>query len=223
MQTPAENHLIDRLREYLADYRDAGDLPAILNIGAGRSSMIEQRLLDSGCRFVCDRIDVEDCTVDHPRVRDCRQCTVEEMTPLGSNQYVCAFANYVFEHVPDLSRAAAEIHRVLVPGGILVTTVPNLKAPEFVIARHAPARFQAAMTGGRGFHTCYSWSTTTELIGLFEARGFALMETRYWAFTEGYLWRYPVVRPLSRLYDRLVSRTGAKGLMGNVCLTLKKP
>jgi SAM-dependent methyltransferase len=145
------------------------------------------------------------------------------MKPLERAQYEAAFANYVLEHVPDLDRAASEIFRILKPGGILVTSVPNLTAPEFVIARHAPARFQHFMTRGKGFHTCYAWNTIDELSGVFEAAGFAVDEARFWAFTEGYLWRYPVINLLSRLYDRIVSGAGIKRLMGNVCITFTKP
>ena len=223
MQTPAEAHLIRRLCDFLLQERRDGDVPLVLNIGAGRSVAIESRLVDCGCRFLCDRIDVEDCAVDSPIVRRSWQCSVEDMEPLESARYEAVFANYVLEHVSDLAGAASEIFRVLKPGGIFVTSVPNLTAPEFVIARYAPARFQKIMTRGKGFHTCYGWKTVDDLAGIFSARGFTVDEVRFWAFTEGYLWRYPVVGLIGRLYDRIVSGTGIRRLMGNVCMTLTKP
>jgi SAM-dependent methyltransferase len=144
------------------------------------------------------------------------------MQPVETAGYDAAFANYVLEHVPDLERAASEIFRVLKPGGVFVASVPNLTAPEFVIARHAPARFQEIMTQGKGFHTCYGWDTIENLAGVFQAQGFSNEEVCFWAFTEGYLGRYPLVGILSRLYDKVVSAAGIKRLMGNVCMTVKK-
>ncbi len=223
MQTPAEAHLIHRLCDFLFQERREGHEPLILNVGAGRSVAIESRLIEYGCRFACDRIDIEDCAVDSPAVRHSRQCSVEDMKPLESAQYEAAFANYVLEHVSNLDRAASEIFRVLKPGGMFVTSVPNLTAPEFVIAKHAPGRFQKTMTQGKGFHTCYAWNTIDDLTGIFGANGFMVVDVRFWAFTEGYLWRYPAVNLLSRLYDKIVSGTGIRSLMGNVCMTLTKP
>jgi SAM-dependent methyltransferase len=221
MQTPAERHLIKQISEFLC--RNQGNAPPILNIGAGRSTVIEQTLNGSGYTFICDRIDVEDCKVEFPNAGSAWQCPVEKMTPLESGHYAAAFANYVLEHVRDLKMAASEIFRVLKPGGLFITSVPNLTAPEFLIARNAPAQLQKLMTQGKGFETSYSWQTIGDLTRVFEGAGFVVEETAYWAFTEGYLWRYPVVNAISRLYDRAVSKSGFKHMMGNVCITLKKP
>jgi SAM-dependent methyltransferase len=223
MQTPGERHLIHRLGDHLLKARAGADPVLILNIGAGRSSVIEQALVAAGCRFLGDRIDVDDCTVESPVVRNCLRCSVERMEPLASECYAVAFANYVLEHVGDLPKAASEIFRVLKPGGLFVATVPNLTAPEFFIARYAPAGLQKIMTGGKGFHTCYAWTTIRDLTGKFEAAGLTVEEIRYWAFTESYLGRYALAGPLSRLYDKVVSGIGLKRLMGNVCITLRKP
>jgi len=222
MQTPAEAHLISRLCDFLPQ-EDGGPPPLILNIGAGRSALIERRLADCGCRFRCDRIDVENCELDPPLKGQAWRCSVEDMHPLGTARYDAAFANYVLEHVADLARAASEIFRVLKPGGLFIASVPNLTAPEFLLARHAPERFQQIMTQGKGFHTCYAWNTIEDLTRIFRAHGFSIDEVRFWAFTEGYLWRYPVLNRLGRLYDRVVSGAGIKRLMGNVCISMVSP
>ena len=224
VQTPAESCLIDRLQDYLAG-RQAGEIPRILNIGAGRSTVIEQALVEAACTFICDRLDVIDCRAEVKTAVRGRFicCSVEDMKDIESGAYAAAFANYVLEHVKDLDRAAAEIYRVLVPGGLFMTSVPNLTAPEFVIARYAPAGLQRLLTGGQGFHTCYSWSTIDNLAGRFEASGFVTLERRHWAFTRAYLARYPVLRSLSSLYDRMVAGVGLRRLMGNVCLVFRKP
>jgi SAM-dependent methyltransferase len=223
MQTPAEAHLVRRLCDHLLQQRYRNEVPLILNVGAGRSVAIESRLSECGCRFVCDRVDVEDCSVGAPAAGCSWQCSVEDMTLVDSARYEAAFANYVFEHVADLGRAASEVFRVLKPGAIFVASIPNLTAPEFVVARYAPAGLQKLMTQGKGFRTCYAWKTIGEFTGIFEQHGFSVDEVRFWAFTQGYLWRYPVVSLLSRLYDRVVSGTRIRSLMGNACVSLVKP
>jgi SAM-dependent methyltransferase len=223
MQTPAERHLIRRLTDSLSKAAAGSGTPLLLNIGAGRSTQIEEALIASGCRFVCDRMDVEACAADLPVVGRCLQCSVEDMKTIESGVYEAAFANYVLEHVGDPARAGLEIFRVLKPEGIFVTTVPNLTAPEFFVARHAPAGLQRVMTRGRGFHTCYAWGTIGDLAARFERSGLVVDEVKYWAFTEGYLGRYAVAGHLSRVYDRIVSGIGLKRLMGNVCITFRKP
>ena len=223
MQTPAERHLIRQISEFLCRDQDSGEARLILNIGAGRSTIIEQNLADSGCSFICDRIDVEDCAVQFPNAGSAWQCPAEKMTPLESGRYAAAFANYVLEHVGDLKAAALEIFRVLEPGGLFTTSVPNLTAPEFLIARNAPASLQRVMTQGKGFETSYSWQTIGDLTRVFEQAGFIVEDTAYWAFTEGYLWRYPLINLLSRLYDKAITKFGFRHMMGNVCITLKKP
>jgi SAM-dependent methyltransferase len=223
MQTPAERHLIGQISDFLCRDGASGETRPILNIGAGRSTTIERSLTESGCRFICDRVDVEDCAAEFPNAGSAWQCPVEKMTPLESGRYAAAFANYVLEHVSDLKAAASEIFRVLEPGGLFITSVPNLTAPEFLIARNAPAGLQRVMTQGKGFATSYSWQTIGDLTRVFEEAGFAVEDTSYWSFTEGYLWRYPLLNLLSRLYDRVISRLGFRHMMGNVCITLKKP
>jgi SAM-dependent methyltransferase len=224
MQTPAELCLIDSLRAYLAD-RPPADVPRILNIGAGESTVIEQTLVEAGCRFVCDRLDVVDCNAGAGAPGRGRFicCSVEDMKDVENGTYSAAFANYVLEHVGNLDRASSEIFRVLVPGGLFMASVPNLTAPEFVVARHAPAGLQRLVTRGRGFHTCYAWSTIDDLAGTFEAKGFVELERRHWAFTRGYLESYPVLGTLSALYDGLVAGLGVERFMGNVFLVFKKP
>jgi len=223
MQTPAERHLIRQISEFLCRGEASGGARLILNIGAGRSTTIERSLADRGCSFICDRIDVEECAAEFPNAGSAWQCPVEKMTPLDSGRYAAAFANYVLEHVSDLKAAASEIARVLEPGGLFVTSVPNLTAPEFLIARNAPAGLQRVMTQGKGFETSYGWQTVGDLTRVFEAAGFAVEDTAYWAFTEGYLRRYPVLNLLSRLYDRAITKSGFRHMMGNVCITLRKP
>jgi ubiquinone/menaquinone biosynthesis C-methylase UbiE len=46
-----------------------------------------------------------------------------EMMPFRNNTYKTVVSNCVFEHIPNIKKTVSEIHRVLKPGGLLITTV----------------------------------------------------------------------------------------------------
>lgn len=47
-----------------------------------------------------------------------------DLIPLPDASVSCVFASHVLEHIPDIIHAMREIHRVLVPDGILVACTP---------------------------------------------------------------------------------------------------
>lgn len=223
VQTHAEKRLVERLTVFINEINEkSGGAPRILNIGAGKQTVIEDLLMANGCDFVCDRVDVEDCRVDHPYVGSCWECSVESMEPVGSEIYVAAFANYVLEHINNHERASSEIYRVLAPAGIFVATVPNPAAPQFMLARHTPLWFHRKIRGAESWETHYEYETVEELVNKFESAGFKRREIAYYAFTQNYLARYAVGRIMTRLYDALISKVGIARLMGNVCIEFEK-
>ncbi|MBI4494132.1 MAG: methyltransferase domain-containing protein [Chloroflexi bacterium] len=58
-------------------------------------------------------------------------CGRGEDLPLQSNSVDVVFSSYVFEHIGDRPAAAAEIWRVLRPGGVAIANVPNIMEPAF--------------------------------------------------------------------------------------------
>ena len=222
MQTPGEKELVSQLYDFLRGMQNNNVLPLILNIGAGRSIAIERQLTELGGHYICDRTDIDDCSVEFPTVRHSYRCPTEDMTPLGSGIYSAAFANYVLEHVTDIHKASAEISRVLRPSGVFVTSVPNPSAPEFLVAKHTPFWFHKSVRKMEAWETHYAWDSIGELIDVFKGRGLHVIELKYWSFTEGYLWRYPILNFISRIYDRTVTKSQITRLMGNVCVVFKK-
>lgn len=222
MQFPNENHLVQQITKFLEGKRGDNNTPSILNIGAGKSLSIEKQLFALGCGYVCDRIDVNDCNVEFPSVRHCWICSVEAMAPVQSSKYLVSFANFVLEHVPNIPATAREINRVLSPSGIFVAALPNPTAPEFQLARRTPLWLHRLIRREEAWETCYSYRSIQELVKTFELNGFTAEDVTHWAYVEGYLWRYPVVNKLGRLYDGILQASGIKALMGQVCITFKK-
>lgn len=194
----------------------------VLNIGAGAGDFIENFLAANGCSFTIDRLDVDDCRVEHPNVQACYRCSVENMDVVQSDCYDLAFANYVLEHVEDLSKAASEICRVLKPGGVFIATVPNTTAPEFIVARHTPLWFHRLVRGGSGWETHYSYGSIPELCAVLERAGLETVHLFQWSCVRSYLRRFPVLKQLAVFYDWCVSHIGWKRLMGDVCLASRK-
>ena len=197
-----------------------------MNIGAGRSVIIEEAVAKEAPSFVCDRVDVESHPVSHPSVRRALVASVESMEGVSSSAYDVAFANYVLEHVADLAAAAKEIRRVLKPGGAFVMTVPNPQAPEFVVSRHTKTethqRVKGTGAGREAFETHYAYKSIEDLKRTFEANGFSTVHVETYAFTEGYLHRFPVLATLSRWYDRAVGALRVERLKGQACLEFMK-
>ncbi|MBI4556238.1 MAG: class I SAM-dependent methyltransferase [Candidatus Hydrogenedentes bacterium] len=222
IDTAAHEHLIQRLIELVREKNRLGETPRVLNIGAGRHLFNETQLCAEECQFLCDRIDVDDCALSHPSIGHCWQCSAEAMTPVPSENYDLAFANYVLEHVPDLPQAAREIHRVLKPGGVLVVSVPNTAAPEFIVARWTPLWLHKRLRGGESWEKQYSYRNIREFTAMFAEAGLQPVEVRHFPIMAWYASRVPLLGPLGRAYDAAIKRMRATRLMGNVFIMFEK-
>jgi SAM-dependent methyltransferase len=221
METAAQRQLLDTLERLIAARTDG--LPQILNIGAGQSVVLENRLMLRGSSFVCDRVDIEDCAVQHERVQHCFLCSVEKMQPLESNQYELAFSNFLMEHVVDLPGAASEILRVLKPGGHYIATIPNPRALEIRVAKHTPLQFHRLVRGGSGWETHYTYADLEDLRRIFGEAGFEVVVSSSHPSVESYLVRFRFLRPLGRAYDATLEKLRLRGLMGHACMVFRKP
>jgi len=221
MLTPATERLMEILAKFLQENQDKS--LHLINIGAGMNIYTEEQMASKGYSFICDRVDIDECRISHPTVGDCYQCSVEDMKNVKSEKYDLGFSNYVLEHVEKLDQAASEIYRVLKPGAVFITTVPNPTAIEFFVAKHTPLWFHKWIRGGTGWETHYSYKNIKELCGLFKSAGMELVRVDYYSCVEGYLERFPVLNILSRIYDRLNQAIGIHRFMGNVCITFRKP
>lgn len=221
--TPAYVYLLNTLKEFLKAFQSDNDAkPVLLNIGAGTSNLIELRLSETGVGFECDRIDIEKAGVSGYGIRNVYQCSVEDMRVLESAQYDAAFANYVLEHVPEIDKAASEIFRVLKPGGLFVTSVPNPTAPEMLISRMTPLWIHKMIAGRNAFETHYSFNNIDSLCRTFERCGFARRDVYYRSYLYGYVERFPLINKIASLYDWILNRIGTEKCLDYVCVVVKK-
>ncbi|MFA5185965.1 MAG: class I SAM-dependent methyltransferase [Patescibacteria group bacterium] len=223
MQTPAERQLIEKVAQAL-ETKDR--VFRVLNLGAAKSTVIENALREDGVDFSCDRTDVQDCRVQGKNVGRCFVCPAEDMREIEDAEYDLVFANYVMEHIPDVSKAAGEIARVLKPGGVFVATLANPSAPEFRLSGHTPTWFHQWVKGeGAGkeaYDVHYDYRSVADLEKKFAAHGFEMIESKYYPFTYGYLYRFPILKYFSLAYDAFIGVLGIGSLMGQVCVVWKK-
>lgn len=223
MQSPAEKYLIDTIKKSLNQYYEFySDRAKLINIGGGRSTVIEDNLINSGFQFISDRVDVEDIKLSKSFAGDCFQCSVEFMPQVKPSEYNVAFANYVLEHVRDINMAASEIFRILKPGGIFVTSIPNPTAPEFIISRLTPLWFHKIIRGREAWETYYSYKNIEKLGEIFNKAGLETIDVLYWSFSQGYVNRFPVINKLSWFYDKLMNSLRLSLFMNNVCVVFRK-
>lgn len=226
MQTPAEKYLIKKVIKFLENIYDHTGHVKILNVGAGKSIVLEKSIQNVfGKEFICDRVDVVDCYAQHPVIGECFVASAESMPEVKSAEYDLAFANYVFEHIADLNASAQEVARILKLSGYFMVSLPNPSAPEFILSKYTPIGFHQFIRGkGEGSHayeTHYAYKNIKEFITIFE-KYFSVSELKYWSNTFGYLYKFPAIGIISRIYDKIVNFLNIKFLMGNVCIVFKK-
>lgn len=202
------------------DCRRERDDVRILNAGAGKNTWLEDALRERGVSCRVDRLDVIDAEVTHPLVDQTFRASIENMFPVQSETYDFLVATYVLEHVPDLSRSVTEMGRVLKPSGALIAALPNVLAPEFLVARLTPHAFHLYFQP-QATPTHYAYWSLKSLVAEFAAAGVILTESHFAPIVSLYCQRLP--RPfhvLGAAYDNVVARFGLQTLMGDALLTL---
>jgi SAM-dependent methyltransferase len=222
MQTYGEKYLVNELAKFTNGNAGKSEPIRILNVGAGRNVSIENQLMSAGCKYICDRLDPDNCTVSHPFVGKCWICPVENMPMIRDNEYSAVFANYVIEHIADLKKAATQIFRILKPSGIFVATLPNISAPEFKLSKVTPLWFHKFIRGRESWETTYLYGSIYELISIFESAGLKTLNIKYFPCVETYLDRFPILGKFGRFYDKLILAAGIKKAMGDVCIVFSK-
>ncbi len=201
----------------------SNDFSTLLNLGAGKSTVIEDTLnKDAAKRFVCDRLDISDCRVSNQAVRNCFQLSIQNMAGVPSKEYDIAFSNYVLEHVEDIRSAVCEIYRVLKPNGVFLATVPNPKAPEFLLARITPLSFHKWIRRDHSWEKYYSFRGIKQLERILHSAGFNEIKCHSWAFSVQYTSRIPGGYFIGNICDSIVNNLRLSSLQGIYCIICKK-
>jgi len=157
--------------------------PAVLNAGAGAGSLT-LRMVEAGLRVTS--VDASEELCDWTRARLGAAAAGNpvlrgdlERLDLPDAAFDAAVCAEVLEHLDDDGAAAAELHRVLRPGGLLIVTVPANPYRYDWTDRWAGHRRRYTVAG---------------LAGLLEGAGLTSVEVAGWGF------------PLTGLYHRQVYR-----------------
>lgn len=150
----------------------------VLDFGAGRGEC------DLGLRGNCAAVhgcDVDEAVlsnpfVDHPAV-------VSGRLPYPDATFDLIVARYVFEHVREPEAVAAELLRVLKPGGHVVAVTPNRRGYVALAAMLVPNRLHRAVLRlvqperppEDIFPTCYRMNTPEALARLFPSPAISLL------------------------------------------------
>lgn len=70
-------------------------------------------------------LDVDDVVLTNPALDEAHLIGADGKFPIPDASVDVAFADWVFEHIPDPAAFAAEAHRVIKPGGWLCARTPN--------------------------------------------------------------------------------------------------
>ncbi|WP_109473494.1 class I SAM-dependent methyltransferase [Ornithinimicrobium cavernae] len=159
-----DDHWWYRERRHLV-HRRVRDLPPGQALDIGAAGGGNTRVLQSlGWDVLALEFSAEGAEVAHERGLQVIRADAQQL-PVADGSLDLVTALDVLEHLPDHERAAAEIHRVLRPGGLLVAAVPvdqRLWSEHDVAVGHE-RRYEAR-----------------EFLGLLTAAGLEVLEARSW-------------------------------------------
>lgn len=138
-------------------------------------------------------------------------------------------ANMVMEHLADPARVLAEVHRTLVPGGLLVFHTPNYYHWGTLVAKSLPQRPKKALIRffeGRDeadvFETHYRINTVAAIRHYASRCGFELVDLQQVSSSATLKMLGPIVL-LELGYIRLIERPSLAALRSALVVTLRKP
>ncbi len=133
--------------------------------------------------------------------------------PFRDGSFDVVFSIYVFEHVDRPRALAAEIARVLRPGGVCLALTPNLYHYVTLLSRLTPTAFHKWVNERRGrasddtFPTCYRLNSRRVLNRRFSAAGLDTVAIDAIEVQPNYLTFSPVAYAAGVAYERIVNAT----------------
>lgn len=197
-----QNEINERCVEYAFTFKNVHKygVTKILDVGTGRSSFPH---LLSFCGFNVTAIDTDVYNRHYRIIRD------DITHPKIKGQYQCITCISVLEHIKEHVSAIFEMSNLLVPGGILILTVPYNK--DFYhpnIIKHPEANY---IRTPKYITQNYSSSELSEWL---KVGHFSIVEEEYYKAFTGEYWRFGKRIPLVR--------ADVNDPHQMVCLVLKK-
>ena len=122
-----------------------GSQSSVVDLGAGRAAWladpVPHRKQLRNLRGRVERlvgVDVDDAVLGNPAVDEAMVMPDPGTVPLPDSSVDAIVADYVLEHVEDAPRIAAEIRRVLRPGGWFCARTPNRRGMTGLVASLVP-------------------------------------------------------------------------------------
>ena len=201
------------LRDPVARFRRALDRHVrpdahVLDVGAGAGAESPYDLKGRVARLV--GIDLDPRVGRNPLLDAGLPASVDQL-PFRDGTFDLAFSIYVLEHIARPERLAAEIHRVLKPGGHFVALTPSRFHYVSLIASCTPTRFHRWLNAKRGrapedtFPTQYKLNSRGQLQRHFGAAGFDLAGFEAFEVQPNYLTFSTPTYLLGAAYERIVN------------------
>ncbi|WP_431285417.1 class I SAM-dependent methyltransferase [Humitalea sp. 24SJ18S-53] len=199
----------------------------VLEIGCGRTAPVLFAMKGQAARLI--GIDVVDFTVADPALELWRS-DVTAMTQIADGSVNLAFSRSVMEHIDDVTRAYAEISRVLAPGGTYTFLTPNFWDYASLIAAVVPNALHGRIvraTEGRDeddvFPTHYKSNTGRAIRRLASTAGLSVERLDYLNQYPAYFRFSPALFHLGCLYGKMLERVRPlNGLQGWILCVLRK-
>jgi SAM-dependent methyltransferase len=124
LYTRAERVNVENIKRALREYGGQG---RILDLGCGDGATTVEISGSVGATSITG-IERHDASRAAARVRgiDAIDADLDQALPLSEGSFDVVVSNQVIEHLSDTDRFVAEIHRVLVPGGLAVVSTENM-------------------------------------------------------------------------------------------------
>ncbi len=201
---------------------------AVLDIGCGRTAPNLVRL--AGKARALYGIDLVPFTIERPDLT-LVQTSVTDLAGIDDGTIDLAYSRSVMEHIEEMDRAYAEIHRVLRSEGRYIFLTPNFWDYASIISYLVPNRFHGGIvrrTEGRAeedvFPAFYRSNTKTAVRRLAARHGFAVERLDYMNQYPSYLKFSRPLFYLGCLYGKTIEAIGPLNvLQGWLFCILRKP
>lgn len=120
-----------------------------LDFGAGRGN-VQQLDLRGHANYIAG-VDPDPIVAENPFLNDAKVLDLDtQKIDFPDHTFDVAYADNVFEHIPDPEITLGELFRVLKPGGVLMAKTPNIWHYMPMIARYTPSWFHRLYNSLRG-------------------------------------------------------------------------